>query len=423
VAEESRDAPKSPEQLAQLRVDRDGYKRAYESIQSEIGQLRSDRDGYKRAYETMQSEVGQLRSDRDGYKHAYETMQADVGQLRADRDGYKQAYETLQSEVGQLRADRDALQQASQSLAAEESILVREGDDTTVIPKGALALLVRESRLLREQAGQLAQMRREMEIMRANQSDAAAAASVEPDLKPVDNGFYSPVFHFDGMANDPRIIHNHDFLKDPRFVAAYSRAIKAAGVDYKYYWRVHVALWCASHALTLPGDFVECGVWRGVLSTAIMQYHDWNKLNRRFILFDTFRGFDEKQLTDEEISKGNVAHFREHYQQDIYDDVVRNFSEYQNVEIVRGPVPDTLSNTIIDQVCYLSIDMNNAAPEIAAARFFWDRLAPGAPVLLDDYGFVGYEVQKRAWDAFSIEQHAPILALPTGQGLLLKPGT
>jgi hypothetical protein len=184
---------------------------------------------------------------------------------------------------------------------------------------------------------------------------------------------------------------------------------------------MHVALWCAGHALTLPGDFVECGVWRGVLSTAIMEYYRWNELDRRFFLFDTFKGFDEKQVSDEEIAKGNMAHFRRHYQTDVYHDTIANFAEYKNVEIVRGPVPDTLPSETIDRVCYLSIDMNNAAPEIAAGEYFWDRLSPGAPILLDDYGFVTYEAQKRAWDKFAADHRTAVLALPTGQGLILKP--
>jgi hypothetical protein len=306
--------------------------------------------------------------------------------------------------------------------AQHQEIVIRDGDKLSIVPTGTLDMLVRESRLLREQAGQIARLRREVNILQAGQSsDAAAAASSGSDQTADKGVLYVPVFHFDGLSTDPNNIHNHDFLKNPRFIAAYQRAIQAVGVDYKYYWRVHVALWCASLALSLPGDFVECGVWRGLLSTAIMHYYDWNKLNRRFVLFDTFKGFDEKQVSDEEILKGNIAHFRDHYQTDVYDDVVRNFSDFGNVEIVRGPVPDTLPTKKIDRVCYLSIDMNNAAPEIAAGHYFWDRLVPGAPILLDDYGFVTYEVQKRAWDQFATEHGTSVLALPTGQGLILKP--
>jgi len=241
-----------------------------------------------------------------------------------------------------------------------------------------------------------------------------APAPSKPDL-------YTPTYDYWGLRTDPVIVHNHDFLRDPRFVEAYERGAIAEGYDPKYFWRTHVALWCASVAFALGGDFVECGVCRGMLSSSIMTYLDWNSSGRRFFLFDTFTGVDEAQMTDEEVANGNLASFREMYKKDLYDRAVRNFSEFKNVEIIRGSVPSTLSTAAIDKVAYLSIDMNNATPEIAAANYFWDKMQPGAPILLDDYGFVRYEVQKRAFDKWAAEHKVDILALPTGQGLIVKP--
>ncbi|MGA2043851.1 MAG: TylF/MycF/NovP-related O-methyltransferase [Roseiarcus sp.] len=302
---------------------------------------------------------------------------------------------------------------------AEYRLLLRSGEETVTVPKTTLDTLLRESLLLRRQSAELRTLKASAE--RPLAAPGAADGGVDPPASGPSERFYTPIFDFDGLRTDPRTIHNHDFMKDPRFVAAYARGLEAAGSEQHYYWRLHVALWCAEHALKLGGDFVECGVWRGLLSSSIMAYLDWNSLDRHFYLFDTFRGIDESQLNDEEILKGNVAHFRHHYQIDIYDDVVRNFAEYNNVTLCRGSVPDTLSSVEIGKVSYLSIDMNNAAPEIAAANYFWDRLVPGAVILLDDYGFVTYEEQKKAFDRWSAEHGVPILALPTGQGLMMKP--
>jgi hypothetical protein len=45
------------------------------------------------------------------------------------------------------------------------------------------------------------------------------------------------------------------------------------------------------------------------------------------------------------------------------------------------------------------IDMNAAAPERAAIEHFWERLVPGAPVILDDYGYAaGHQAQRAALD-------------------------
>ena len=94
-----------------------------------------------------------------------------------------------------------------------------------------------------------------------------------------------------------RSVHDHSFMNDPRFQAAYARGVQAA-TDYAWHWRVHVGLWAAESAAQLQGDFVECGVNRGFLSSAIMQYLDWDKLGRSFYLLYTFAGMDERYMGD-----------------------------------------------------------------------------------------------------------------------------
>jgi hypothetical protein len=88
---------------------------------------------------------------------------------------------------------------------------------------------------------------------------------------------------------------------------------------------------------------------------------------------------------------------------------------------VKGRIPESLSEVAAERVSFLSIDLNNAAPEIAAAKFFWDKLVSGAAMILDDYGWKKHIVQKRAFDEFAKHRGVPILSLPTGQGLILKP--
>ena len=215
-------------------------------------------------------------------------------------------------------------------------------------------------------------------------------------------------------------LHNHDFMLDTAFLGAYNRGVVAYKYDPQFHWRVHVALWVASHVKSLNGDFVECGVNRGFLSTAIMQYCDWNTLGKHFFLFDTFAGLDEKYVSKSEKEKGRMKFSRSMYSE-CYDEVKSNFAEFQNVHLVRGSIPETLGHVDISKVCYLSLDMNCAQPEIAAANYFWENMERGAIALLDDYAYVGYEDQKHAFDDFAVIHGIKILSLPTGQGLYIKP--
>jgi len=214
--------------------------------------------------------------------------------------------------------------------------------------------------------------------------------------------------------------HNHHFMDNPYFSKAYERGIKACEGDCKMHWRVHIALWIASQAKKLSGDFVECGVNRGFLSSAIMTYISWNSLNKNFFLFDTFCGLDQRYTTENEKKRAWLESYSE-----CYEKTKANFSEFKNVHLIRGTIPDILSDhsvsTQIKNVCYLSLDMNCAKPEIAAADFFWDKLVSGAFVLLDDYTYCGYEEQYRAFNSFAQRRNIEILSLPTGQGLFIKP--
>ena len=228
------------------------------------------------------------------------------------------------------------------------------------------------------------------------------------------------VYDQDGL----RSIHNHDFMREFLFCQAYERGCRAAS-DYNWHWRVHIGLWAAFTSSKLAGDFIECGVNRGFLSSAIMEFLDWDSQNKVFYLLDTFEGLDLNYVSDEERQcnyiKRNKSALKSHFYVRGVESVKANFSQWKNVRIIKGKIPETLSQVEATSVAYLHLDMNCSAPEVAAINYFWNCLLPGAVVLLDDYAYKGYEPQKHAMDLFAKEKHVMIASLPTGQGLLIKP--
>jgi len=243
-----------------------------------------------------------------------------------------------------------------------------------------------------------------------------AKPTPRPQLHPAGH-----VYDQDGL----RSIHNHEFMDDPSFRKAYERGVRAAGEDYHWHWRVHVGLWMARCASRLDGDFVECGVNRGFLSSAIMDYLNWDSLGKHFYLLDTFRGMDERFVSSEDKTAGaaekNRAHLSSRFYVEAVAEVKANFSEWKNVSLIEGAIPETLPQVGAKRLAYLHLDMNCSPPEVASAEFFWDRLVSGAFILLDDYAFHGYRPQKIAMDGFAANRGVRVLSLPTGQGLLIKP--
>ncbi len=231
------------------------------------------------------------------------------------------------------------------------------------------------------------------------------------------------VYAQDGLIS----VHSHEFLRDPGFLRAYARGVEALGghEDYRWHWRVHVGLWAAATASRVDGDFVECGVNRGFMSSAIMESLDWDRRGRTFWLLDTFAGLDERYVSAEEVERGalerNERELRDGFYVDGPASVVANFAQWRNTRIVVGSIPETLPQVEAQRIAYLHLDLNCAPPEVAAATYFWDRLAPGAVILLDDYAYLGYETQKHAMDDFAAAKGVAVCALPTGQGLMIKP--
>ncbi len=226
----------------------------------------------------------------------------------------------------------------------------------------------------------------------------------------------------EGLFNEDRLTtyHNHDFVREPRFLKAYEAGI-ATGEMYPGRWRFHVAMWAVQHAARLAGDFVECGVNTGALSVACLNYVDWNNLDKSLHLFDTWEGFDRELVSAREVELGTFNKYAEHYNVKSYDRVKLNFAKFPRVNFYRGSVPSTLPMASIEKISYLSIDMNCMAPEIAAAEYFWDRIVPSGIILLDDYGWNGpHIVQKEAFDKFAADRDTQVLTLPTGQGLIIK---
>jgi hypothetical protein len=160
------------------------------------------------------------------------------------------------------------------------------------------------------------------------------------------------------------------------------------------------------------------------MSSSIMSYLDWNRLGKTFYLLDTFSGLDERFVSEAERAEGILEKNREHIEAGFYvvgiDAVKRNFSEWDRVRIVQGSIPETLDQVDAQAIAFMHVDLNCAPPEVAAVERFWERLAPGAPVLLDDYAYWGFRQQKLAMDSLARRLGTSIVSLPTGQGLLIK---
>lgn len=217
--------------------------------------------------------------------------------------------------------------------------------------------------------------------------------------------------------------HNADFMKDPHFLESYELGKQTDGghllKDDDIHWRTHVQCWAAFHAAKLEGDFVDCGVSTGIFARSVINYINFQELDKKYYLLDTFSGMDEKYSSPREMLRHEILGYGK--KENLYSQVQETFKDF-NVKIIKGSVPETLSQVDTLKVCYLSIDMNCVLPEAEALSFFWDKMVSGGMIILDDYGYANdTNDQKAAHDAFAKSKGVMVLTLPTCQGLIIKP--
>ncbi len=240
-------------------------------------------------------------------------------------------------------------------------------------------------------------------------------------LKAVTGAPYTFSYAADGFAVRKKYL---PFGSHDRFDQAWAE-VSAANAPYfggtmpDIRWRAHTCIWAASNCARLEGDFAEFGVNTGVLTSMVFRVLGERLAHKEMFLFDTFHG-----IPLETVSGAEAVHAREMnetlYAQDVYGFTQAQFARFPNVHLVRGLLPETLTAIAGRKLSYISIDLNAASTEMAVISAIWEQLVEGAHIVLDDYGFGRHEEQNRAWNRFAESVDRRILALPTGQGVLLK---
>ena len=217
----------------------------------------------------------------------------------------------------------------------------------------------------------------------------------------------------DGLAT---WLKQQPFHDDARFIEIAERHASLLPIR-NWQWNLQTALWAVRRSLSVAGDFVELGVFRGHTTLFCADYLDFQDQPKRWLLYDTFDGIPEAQL-DPGWAEANKEVYQGTYS---FEEVRERFARFRNIEVIQGRVPEIFETHAPDAIAFLHIDMNNAAAELAALDALFDKVSPGGVILFDDYGWTSAAVQRKAEAAWFAARGEEILPLPTGQGLYIKP--
>lgn len=169
----------------------------------------------------------------------------------------------------------------------------------------------------------------------------------------------------------------------------------------------------ARYASRLEGNLAECGVWRG--GTALLIARVLSNSDHVLHLFDSFEGLPEADpIHDNWYGKGDFA------DTSLASVIALLRDHAQAVEFHAGWMPGTFASVRSERFAMVHVDVDLYRPAWDCCEFFYPRLCRGGIMVFDDYGFPACHGERDAVDAYFAGKPEPIIALPTGQGILIK---
>lgn len=142
----------------------------------------------------------------------------------------------------------------------------------------------------------------------------------------------------------------------------------------------------------------EGGVFQGEFAKEINRVFPSSKM----YLFDTFEGFDERDLIKERNS--NFSEFGAKHLSTTSEDMVLGKLLYKdNVIIRKGFFPETAYGLENEKFVFVNLDFDLYDPILAGLRIFFPKMVKGGVILVHDYYNNGYKGVKQAVEKFEKE--------------------
>lgn len=178
----------------------------------------------------------------------------------------------------------------------------------------------------------------------------------------------------------------------------------------------------------IPGDFVECGVWKGGQAMLMARTLLAQGANPRTIwLYDTFTGMSEPTSVDvfaypedpapikwENLKKEDHVDWCYASEEEVRKNVLSTGYPKEKFEFVKGKVEDTVPNKIPDTIAVLRLDTDWYESTKHELEHLFPRLAVGGVLIIDDYG--SWEGARKAVDEYFEQHRIKMLLTRAGPG-------
>jgi predicted O-methyltransferase YrrM len=172
----------------------------------------------------------------------------------------------------------------------------------------------------------------------------------------------------------------------------------------------------------IPGDIVECGVWRGgsmaLVARALLENAD---TTRTLWLYDTFTGMTQpgdldcdhagtparELLAAETVPRVQSVLWAEASLEDVRHTLSQTGYPAEKMHFIAGPVEQTIPAHLPERIALLRLDTDWYESTRHELAHLYQRVTPGGVIIVDDYGC--WQGARRAVDEFLASCPEPIL--------------
>jgi O-methyltransferase len=159
----------------------------------------------------------------------------------------------------------------------------------------------------------------------------------------------------------------------------------------------------------VSGNVAELGVYQGNFSMRLNVLFP----DRKLYLFDTFEGFDQKDIQVEK--KEGFSSGEQDFSDTSVEMVMKKMKHPENCIVRKGMFPSTAAG-IEDRFCFVSLDADLYEPIYQGLKFFFPRLETGGYIFIHDFNNEGYKGAREAVVQYCKENNISYVPIPDSGG-------
>ncbi|HLK28846.1 MAG TPA: TylF/MycF/NovP-related O-methyltransferase [Puia sp.] len=165
----------------------------------------------------------------------------------------------------------------------------------------------------------------------------------------------------------------------------------------------------------LKGNIAELGVYKGKFARYINQYFS----ERLLYLFDTFEGFDNRDVSSETQKQFSTG--EQDFSDTSIEAVLKLMPFPEKCVPVKGFFPES-AKEVNDEFVFVSLDADLYEPIYSGLNFFYPKLVQGGYIFIHDFNNDNYKGSRKAVEQFCEEQKINFLPLPDsgGSSIIMK---